>query len=449
MSSVTKVADPAEAGRPAVRAGLPQSSTSTLINLLGLVGFVLVLFWCKDRQIIRIEAAMLACLGYAIPIIAAEVLFLRTPWAPSTGLDFSKASFSLVRISTKLVGLYGAYAAIAFCYWLFPEYRGATYQPAFTVLKELLVPLVPVAALYVAFVDRHMKEPEDGLYHLGRALLLRYDPAHRTAILQVLLGWIVKAFFWPIMFGSLAINMENMMRASFNVSQMTFPQFFTFASTCLYTADVLAAVVGYVLALRLIDTHIRSTEPTASGWAICMMCYPPFLSVFINQYLAMNSQNAIQILTDKPVLQAVWGCVALILLTVYAWASIAFGCRFSNITHRGLISNGPYRFTKHPAYVCKTTFWWVLHAPFIPMTGLEDAVRYSIMLTGVTIIYYLRAKTEERHMSHDPAYVAYALAMNRLSVFAGIARLLPFLRYRAPAGWQERPVPYTGLSSAK
>jgi hypothetical protein len=56
----------------------------------------------------------------------------------------------------------------------------------------------------------------------------------------------------------------------------------------------------------------------------------------------------------------------LVLLTgIYAWATVAFGFRFSNLTHRGILTHGPYAWTKHPAYVSKNLFWWCAVLPFL------------------------------------------------------------------------------------
>ena len=126
----------------------------------------------------------------------------------------------------------------------------------------------------------------------------------------------------------------------------------------------------------------------------------------------------------------------LALLAVYVPATVPFGLRFSNLTHRGILTNGPYRFTKHPAYVSKSVLWWLEYIPFIPSQGAAEALRYCVMLVGVNVLYDLRARTEERHLSRDPAYAAYALAMNERSLFRGAARWVPFLRYRPPSGAQ-------------
>ena len=112
-------------------------------------------------------------------------------------------------------------------------------------------------------------------------------------------------------------------------------------------------------------------------------------------------------------------------------ATISAGIRFSNLTYRGLWNTGPYRWTKHPAYVFKCVSWWLIYVPFLVHSG-ADAVKCTLLLVCVDVIYYWRAKTEERHLSHYPEYVAYALEMNERSIFRWAARLLPFLRYRKP-----------------
>ncbi len=62
------------------------------------------------------------------------------------------------------------------------------------------------------------------------------------------------------------------------------------------------------------------------------------------------------------------------LTAIYAWATLAFGIRFSNLTYRGVLTNGPYRFTRHPAYVSKNLFWWLSVLPFMVSSGSMVAI---------------------------------------------------------------------------
>ena len=50
---------------------------------------------------------------------------------------------------------------------------------------------------------------------------------------------------------------------------------------------------------------------------------------------------------------------------VYAWATLALGLRASNLTNRGIVTTGPYRWLRHPAYVAKNLSWWIGATPLV------------------------------------------------------------------------------------
>jgi len=114
----------------------------------------------------------------------------------------------------------------------------------------------------------------------------------------------------------------------------------------------------------------------------------------------------------------------LLLTSIYALSTVVFGIRFSNPTNRGIITHGPHRFTKHPAYVSKNLPWWLISVPFISAAGAATAAMHCAILLGVNGIYWLRAKTEERHLMHAPTYRAYAEWIANHGIFARIARRL-------------------------
>src|SRR5208282_5890272 len=115
---------------------------------------------------------------------------------------------------------------------------------------------------------------------------------------------------------------------------------------------------------RLLDTHIRSVEPTVAGWLVALICYQPFYSV-IGRFYLQYEDNTYWDNWPWPALQAVWGAAIIALASIYALSTVAFGLRFSNLTHRGIITSGPYRFTKHPAYLSKNLSWWLISVPFV------------------------------------------------------------------------------------
>jgi protein-S-isoprenylcysteine O-methyltransferase Ste14 len=188
--------------------------------------------------------------------------------------------------------------------------------------------------------------------------------------------------------------------------------------------------VGYLMTMKIFDSHIRTTEPTILGWLVAPQCYQPFWGFSSGNYLQYDDDFYWgNLFAYNESLYTIWGVIILILLFIYMWASIPFGIRFSNLTNRGILTNGPYRFCMHPAYVSKNLSWWLISIPFLSQAGPWEAIRQSILLLFLNIIYFLRAITEERHLSQDPNYVKYGLAMNKLSVFRGLFGIFPFLKY--------------------
>ncbi len=164
----------------------------------------------------------------------------------------------------------------------------------------------------------------------------------------------------------------------------------------IFALDCAWALMGYLSESRWLGNKTRSVEPTGLGWLVALFCYPPFNEV-TGTYLPLNA-GAQLFATPTPAL--VCRVLMLMAFTVYVAATLAFGMKFSNLTNRGIVSRGPYRFMRHPAYVCKGFAWWMENLPTItPMTAF-----FLVLVNGV---YAMRAWTEERHLSRDPEYVAY------------------------------------------
>lgn len=156
------------------------------------------------------------------------------------------------------------------------------------------------------------------------------------------------------------------------------------------------ALVGYATESRWMGNKTKSVEPTPFGWLVCLACYPPYNNV-LGTYLPL--ENGIQRITGENALLAL-RALTVLLFAIYASATVAFGAKFSNLTNRGIVSRGPYRLVRHPAYLCKCTAWWLEHLPTITPTK-------AFFLSLLCGVYALRAWTEERHLSRDPDYRAY------------------------------------------
>ena len=67
--------------------------------------------------------------------------------------------------------------------------------------------------------------------------------------------------------------------------------------------------------------------------------------------------------------------------------------------------------------------------PFAAAGGWEEAVRLSLLLCGVNIVYTLRAFTEEKLLSQDPTYVEYGLWMDKHGLLRWIGAVFPRMKY--------------------
>jgi protein-S-isoprenylcysteine O-methyltransferase Ste14 len=413
----------------------PQSATHFGVCLAGL-GVGLLLLWVLGWQHARWArlipyTPLIPCLGVVVAVAACERLWpaLRAPSATALSNEASRP-VSFRRVGVRLWGLIATLALVAVTYWLLPEYRGTFYKPYWDFIRTI-APLGLLTPAYFCWMDRRMGDTCDDYYEFGRLALGGWREASRAKIARHLLGWTVKAFFLPLMTVYLSSEIESLYGA-FQVPNPQSVSLFQVFYHLSYTLDLLFCVIGYTATLRIFDTQIRSVDQTGSGWIVALICYQPFYSVIGRYYLHYDDGVSwSHWLQSWPVVQTAWGALIVMLAMTYSLSTAAYGLRFSNLTHRGIITSGPYRFTKHPAYLAKNLSWWLIAVPFVSAQGWSAATRNCCLLGLLNLVYYARARTEERHLSRDPAYVAYALWMNHHGLLRSLVTIFPFMRYRA------------------
>lgn len=415
----------------------PASATHGAVAAVGLAAFLLGIFIVRaDRPFGDnvVNSALFVIALTAGAIFLVDLIWQKVHLRPSTGLDFSHDDPSWHRTLTKFAGLLASMGFIAFLYWLLPEYHGTYYAHYYDMLRTVLPPWLLLALPYFYLIDRRMPKPQDGYWQMGQLLTFAWATVDRRILGQHLLGWLIKGFFLPLMFTYLCKDLGRFI--AYDFAQLTaFKFWFDFLHDFFYFIDVGLVSMGYLMSLRITDTHFRSAEPSMLGWAVALACYEPFWSLIGRQYLAYETDIKWgSWLWNTPVLYGIWGALILALTAIYVWATVIFGARFSNLTHRGIITNGPYRWTKHPAYVAKNLSWWMISVPFMAQGAPDEVLRHCLLLLGLNGIYALRAKTEEWHLSRDTDYVAYALWLETHGMFRWIRHLpiLCQLAYRAP-----------------
>lgn len=435
---------------------LPRSDVSTGVGLSGLAGLIVWILFCRSYPAIAAMlglegalspergvlsgsyAALAAMLFTAVPMAAWSVLVDKVHLRPSTGIDWSirRPLADVMPVAViKLVGLWATWALIAAFYALARWYWTGNYLFSMEVLSIAIFPLVMLSVPYVIWLDRYLVDPRDGAFHFGAFVagggIAGRDGWEGAAIARHWRAWAIKGFFGAFMISILPPGFAQVVEASPQQILGNPVEFAMLLVTLLFLVDVQIGTVGYLLTLRPLDSHIRSGSPFLAGWLAALVCYPPFVWGIIgpnDQILSYEfaTPGWAYWFGGMPALLWAWGALLVFLTGVYAWATVVFGVRFSNLTYRGVLTNGPYRFTRHPAYLSKNLFWWASVLPFmITGGGWLEALRNCIFLAVVNAIYYWRAKTEEAHLlGEDPKYREYHAWMEQHGpITAPLARL--------------------------
>jgi len=237
--------------------------------------------------------------------------------------------------------------------------------------------------------------------------------------------WSLKAFFVPLYALSLFGLLQGLLGQNFASAGGVLTGAVLFA----FTIDLSFGLSGYLFASNRLATTVKSTQPNLFGWLVCVACYGPVFAHWPAFRRVVLNEIGWPALVEPSLPHMLAAAALLVLLGLYVSATVVFGLRFSNLTNRGVITSGPYRLMKHPAYFAHVANAWILSLAFLPVSAASLLVPIAF-----TILYRLRAVTEERHMSEDPAYRAYCAWIDRHGLLARMGGGVP-----AP-GRRRRPV---------
>lgn len=442
---------------PKSRAGrLPASDVSPAVGLVGLAALIAWISLCRGwpdvadvlalpgprARLAGPYAALVAMVLAASAMAAWSVLVDQVHRRPSTGIDWNRPrplSATLHLSAVKLAGLWATWALIGFLYCLGRWYWDGQYLFAMHVIGWAALPLFVLSVPYVLWLDRVLVEPRDHAWHFG-AMLVGREPWDADEVGKHWRAWIIKGFFGAFMISILPPGFAAVVNADWGAIVRDPVRTGNALFDILFTVDVQIGTVGYLLTLRPLDAHIRSGNPFLAGWLAALICYPPFVYAFMGgggviQY-EYNTASWGYWFAGHDALLWAWAALLAGLAAIYAWATLAFGLRFSNLTYRGVLTNGPYRFSRHPAYLSKNLFWWLSVLPFLVTSHSPvDMIRDTVFLGGVSAIYFWRARTEEAHLlGADAKYRDYHAWMEQHGlVTAPLARLLGRVRPRRVA----------------
>lgn len=338
-------------------------------------------------------------------------------------LIFNKNIKNKTRIKKKLLTLILIWLlSVLFSYFIYHQFQQPLY--ADYIFDSLIFSPIIIFLLYrwVKFWDIRQLKPNDDyiMWWNDFQISRNYWEKYKTFFLSNL----VKIFFIPYIYGAVNLAITQMLSIDGILQNpWNFIQFLFYFGLC---CDVMIALGGYIFSSKFLGTENISVDDTWQGWLVCLICYPPLLILykFISQQV--DSHIWTDWLQPNNLLYWIWAFLICFTWCAYWLATASFGFKFSNLAWRGLVNTGLYKYMRHPAYFSKNVYWWLHTVPFFGVMGL-DMLRNFLALSFVSLIYYLRAKTEEKHLLKFKEYQEYYTWIESNGLWAKIKKNLKIL----------------------
>ena len=280
--------------------------------------------------------------------------------------------------------------------------RGGNYQYFFSYFIDYYFVACLILVLpYLYYFDKDASIDDDKYSSLLKSalslprLFTREKIYWTTASRLGFLTLCVKFYFVPLMVSWTVSHAIHLVNSTISF-QWDFAIINAYLVTLFFYIDTAFFSFGYLFEFPFLKNRIKSVEPTVLGWVVCLMCYPPFSTFSFGMF---DFQLVNIAYTYPQWVNAAMTCLCSISWGIYVWASVALGAKASNLTSRGIVTSGPYQYVRHPAYAGKLLSWWI--------QGIFFGTYFTGILLGFVFIYFLRAWTEERHLSNDPDYLKY------------------------------------------
>ena len=301
------------------------------------------------------------------------------------------------------VGL-GLYKLVLFGELAYETELGLYYQENKSI--EILFYLACIYSVIAIPIFLSKKKNECGsklLYLVNSLAKKKFDDKAKN----IALAFGVKLFFIPLM-------IPWTVEFAFVIKGMLFDTTKTYSSFVVYFNKYLFLLIsyligfvallyysfGYLIESSYLNNKIKSVEPTIFGWVVTLICYPLFITFVL---IAIPFYTNDMAFFKNQEITFIVRIFLLLVMTFKIWSIAALGAKCSNLTNRGIVTKGPYKWVRHPHYLAKLIVWWVT---LIPAFAIYDFWIIGTMVFW-TVIYILRAVTEENHLLADEDYVAY------------------------------------------
>jgi protein-S-isoprenylcysteine O-methyltransferase Ste14 len=352
-------------------------------------------------------------------------------------LDSLKNSF------IKFLGVLLGTAFIFTAFWLFPEYHSYKY---FAYIEEavpiFLVFFLPVSFLGILAAELFVGTEKDAEYFFGKLFFLDLENINWGKVKTGILEWVIRLFFLTLNFLAAVLLISNFRLGNPLTLGVDFLTSVLSILGILYLLIIFTILPGYIFSSRLINTQVKKIDLTMLGWMATFVCYPPFFDLLGKEYLNYTGvvmQNTGQQawyyfgspvpIFGVPIFLYLLAFIIIISEIIHLWGESTMNIHSSNLTNRGIVTGGPYKFTKHPVYVSKCVGWFFIALPFLSGENILDSLRITVLFFGVVGLYMLRAYSEEKLLATDLNYVKYALWIDENGLFSFLQKFLPFTSF--------------------
>ena len=381
------------------------------------VSYIVFFHWKIDKEYFFIPILGLALLYAIVNIVCNR--FDPRPLQKKPGIRIllrKSASRYVVWLLIIFLG-YELYA-------LTPYYNTPPFKENVDFFRTLLnlyifvgFPYFLLTLYFKASSSEDFFDPAIRLIHMAKQItfrILRGD-SHKSVFLvlrnkynrKVLLTFLMRSYFIPVMVGQVYGNMAQAiyMGDRFSINH-SFMEILFWLSAFIWLTDTINASVAYCFESRWLENRTRSIDLTLSGWVVCLFSYSPlniitsyifpFAPVVVNEDPASLIYASVTLFYIVKILQ-----VSLLALHVYI--DLSLGPSVANITFKKLQTRGVYGLVRHPGTITKLTFWLLI-------SGFYKGFWTTKMILGQlgwSVIYVLRALTEERHLKNHKEYQDY------------------------------------------
>ena len=396
---------------------------------------VLIYMGLRDSNLNNTEITLWMCGG--LTVFTGLLELLRAPWR-KTARPIVPFAAILNSAFIKWVGSMTGLAITLFGWWALREYDRSQYMPMWRVLPDVL-PYVPLVMFITHLFTEWRLGPSGGDGRdLGLVTLFRFKEADGTGICDELLTWFIKGFFLSINFCEVPKVLSAIRGKEEEIFSLPWPQLQPLILFIIYGFIIASILPGYVFSSRLFNTHIRKISHSWFAYSVTLVCYSPFVMGLTQRWFEYSPINPtpnwnkpwVSFSGDDMTMLYILGGLIIFFELFHYWGEAILGIRSSNLTNRGIITNGPFRVCKHPVFASKCFAWFIIWLPFMNGDTVLECIRLMVAFFGMCVVFGARCWAEERLLAEDPDYVAYGLYMDQHSVFAPIARYIPLLQFR-------------------